>query len=440
MPKKLTTEEFISRAIAKHGEGRYCYDNVIYERGDLNVEIICPVHGAYYQRASIHLAGHGCPRCAIDSRNESNRKTTEDFIKKAKLIHGESYCYDSVKYNGCDSHVEIICPLHGPFLQTPTKHLQGSGCPMCNKTHKKTTEEFIIEAQKVHGNKYDYSLVDYVNDRTNVKIICPKHGIFEQLPTHHLRKSGCRKCYDEKNSRRRLFDQSLFIQRVKDTHGDTFDYSKSIYKGMRRKLEIICRKHGSFWQTPHMHLQGHGCPKCIGKFRTTEEFIKMAKEVHGDRYDYSKTEYKGFNEKVLIICPKHGDFQQNSYVHLTGSGCPYCKNSKGEDAIAHFLKKHGIKYIPQYRFTNNYSFCENKYIYVDFFLPNDSIIIEFNGLQHYGAVDFWGGEKVFQKQKNRDETVRMYCKDNNIRLLEIPYTKMGDINILIEDFLKVISH
>ena len=77
---------------------------------------------------------------------------------------------------------------------------------------------------------------------------------------------------------------------------------------------------------------------------------------------------------------------------------------------------------------------------MSFFLPNDSIIIEFNGLQHYGAVDFWGGEKVFQKQKNRDETVRMYCKDNNIRLLEIPYTKMGDINILIEHFLKVISH
>lgn len=432
---KLTTEDFVNRAIAKHGKGRYNYDNVEYIRGNLKVEIICPIHGPFRQRASMHLRGHGCPLCGTERTNASNRKNTEVFIKKAKLIHGEKYCYNSVKYNGCDTLVEIICPLHGPFLLTPTNHLRGRGCPSCSKTHKKTTEEFIQEARKVHGDKYDYSLVDYVNDRTDVEIICPKHGVFKQLPTHHLKKSGCRKCYDELNSRRRTLDQTYFLKKAKEIHGDTFDYSKSIYKRMSSKIEIICRKHGSFWQAPHQHLQGHGCPKCTGQDRTTEDFIKLAKVIHGDRYDYSKSIYRGAKEKVLITCPKHGDFYQDAYLHLTGCGCPDCKRSKGEEKIAAFLKEHNIEFIKQYRFLNKNLLCRNKYIYVDFYLPNNSSIIEFNGLQHYGAVKLWGGEKGFEKQKDRDETVKKNCHDNNIELIVIPYTKMDEIDKILTAFL-----
>lgn len=440
MPRKLTTKEFVKRAIAKHGKNRYIYDNVKYIRGVSKVEIICPVHGSFQQKASLHLEGSGCPQCGLIRTHELKRNTTAAFIRKAKLVHGDRYCYDTVKYYGCNTHVEIICPLHGPFFQTPTKHLQGSGCPICGGSHKKTSEVFIQEAQKVHGNKYDYSLVDYVNDRTKVKIACPKHGLFEQLPTHHLRKCGCRKCYDEYNSSKRLFDQTLFLQKAKDTHGDTYDYSKSIYKGMRFNLEIICRTHGSFWQTPHMHLQGHGCPKCIGKYRTTEEFVQLAKEVHGDRYDYSKTIYKGTNYKVLITCPKHGVFEQKAHVHLTGSGCPNCKRSKGEEKIAAFLKTHNIEFIQGYSFVNQYLLCSNKVIYVDFYLPNDSLIIEFNGIQHYRPVKFWRGEKGYEKQKVRDEAVKQYCQNNNIALLEIPYTKMDEIDKILTAFLLDNSH
>ena len=308
------------------------------------------------------------------------------------------------------------------------------------KTREEKLRSFIEKADEVHGGRYDYSKVDYYDSKTSVCIICPEHGEFMQTPAAHVRGNKCPKCANKERGRYKRLDTEKFIKRAEKIHKGKYDYSKVEYTSVMGNVTIVCPEHGEFTQKAMNHLLGQGCPKCMGRGLSNDEVVSRFRSVHGDRYDYSKTEYKGFNEKVLITCPKHGDFQQNSYVHLTGSGCPYCKNSKGEDAIAHFLKKHGIKYIPQYRFTNNYSFCENKYIYVDFFLPNDSIIIEFNGLQHYGAVDFWGGEKVFQKQKNRDETVRMYCKDNNIRLLEIPYTKMGDINILIEDFLKVISH
>lgn len=148
MPRKLTTEEFVKRAIAKHGKNRYIYDNVNYISGVSKVEIICPVHGSFYQKASSHLEGNGCPQCGIKRTHELRRNTTEAFIRKAKLVHGDKYCYDSVKYYGCDTHVEIICPLHGPFFQTPTKHLQGSGCPICGGSHKKLQRYLFKKLKK----------------------------------------------------------------------------------------------------------------------------------------------------------------------------------------------------------------------------------------------------------------------------------------------------
>ena len=154
---------------------------------------------------------------------------------------------------------------------------------------KKTTEEFIHEARKKHGNKYDYSKVNYANNATKICIICPKHGEFWQIPHSHLQGRGCPKCRNEATGERFRLSKEDFIKKAREKHGDKYDYSKVDYVGALKKVCIICPKHGEFWQEANNHLRGQGCPKCNGdKIRerqtlTKEEFIKKAREKHGDK-------------------------------------------------------------------------------------------------------------------------------------------------------------
>ena len=124
----------------------------------------------------------------------SKKITTEDFIENARKVHSDKYDYSLTNYISAKTKVKIICPVHGVFEQTPCGHLSGRGCKKCSGKNKLTTEEFIDQARKVHGDKYDYSLVNYVNCRTKVKIICPIHGVFEQTPQSHLKGNGCKYC------------------------------------------------------------------------------------------------------------------------------------------------------------------------------------------------------------------------------------------------------
>ena len=192
---------------------------------------------------------------------------------------------------------------------------------------KLTTEQFIEKAKKIHGNKYDYSKVNYINNNTDICIICPKHGEFRQKPKGHLEGKGCKECAKEILSENRKMDTEEFIKRAKKIHGDKFDYSKTDLKNRNEKGEIciICPIHGEFWQKPSSHLCGKGCKKCKGLEKTTEEFIEQAKKVHGDKFDYSKVKYIDTKHKIIIICPKHGEFLQNPRNHLDGQGCPFCR-------------------------------------------------------------------------------------------------------------------
>lgn len=167
---------------------------VKYKNTETKVTIICPVHGEFEQRPGMHLRGNGCIKCAVYFRSNNKKLTTEDFIKKAKEVHGDKYNYSKVDYRGNKIKVTIICSIHGEFEQPPSNHLQGQGCPNCGGTVKLTTNEFIEKARVVHGDLYDYSKVDYKTNRDKVTIICPIHGGFEQKPSGHLLGSGCPKC------------------------------------------------------------------------------------------------------------------------------------------------------------------------------------------------------------------------------------------------------
>ncbi len=197
---------------------------------------------------------------------------------------------------------------------------------------KKTTEDFINEANKVHKNKYCYDLVIYNGCDNNVKIICPEHGIFEQTPYNHLKGHGCPVCRYVKTAKNNpnLSNTEKFIEKANKAHNNFYDYSKTNYVNAKTKVCVICHEHGEFYVTPNNHLRGKGCPLC-GEIKkrennkyTKEEWIELANEKHNRKYDYSKVIYNGCREKVEIICPEHGAFWQDPVNHLRGNGCPKC--------------------------------------------------------------------------------------------------------------------
>lgn len=194
-------------------------------------------------------------------------KTTEQFIEDARKVHGNKYNYDKVKYENNKTKVIITCPEHGDFLQTPNKHLLGKGCPQCGRIKtinsiKYDKTSFIEKAKLIHGDKYNYSKVNYINGRIKVEIICPKHGSFWQTPNGHLQKKGCPLCAIEQKADKCRKTIDTFIKQSNIIHNNYYDYRKSVYINDGTKLEIICPKHGAFWQTPNQHLRGAGCPQC----------------------------------------------------------------------------------------------------------------------------------------------------------------------------------
>lgn len=263
------------------------------------------------------------------------KRTQEQFLEKAKAVHGETYDYSLVEYVGTDDKVKIICRGHGLFEQTPYNHCSGQGCKICgnkrNGLNSRTGQEkFLIKAKEVHGDTYEYSLVEYVKTGSKVKILCKEHGVFEQTPASHLRGAGCKVCGGARTGAHFKSNQDDFLTKTKAVHGGLYDYSLFEYKLSSLKSTIICRIHGEFRQTPNRHLMGDGCPKCGGERvgvicrKTQEQFLADAHKMHGDRYDYSETVYKDIKTKVKIGCRIHGEFWQNPSSHVRESGCPSC--------------------------------------------------------------------------------------------------------------------
>jgi Zn finger protein HypA/HybF involved in hydrogenase expression len=188
-----------------------------------------------------------------------NKLTIDEFIERSKLKHGDKYDYSKSFYINSKTKLLITCPKHGDFLQTPSDHyLSGCGCPKCDPTRSIGTSEFINRSKKIHGNKYDYSKVEYIRNNIKVDIICKKHGSFLQEPGAHLNKNGCPNCY----TNNKKITTKEFIEKSKKVHGDRYDYSLVEYTKKRNKVKITCKKHGVFEQKAYVHYQGHGCPIC----------------------------------------------------------------------------------------------------------------------------------------------------------------------------------
>lgn len=288
--------------------------------------------------------------------------STETFIKRGQARYGNKFDYSKVNYINCQTKVCIICPEHGEFWIRPDGHLKGYGCPKCGykeigKKLRLTNEQFIQKAKKVHGNKYDYSEVNYIDSFSPIKIKCPNHGYFLQTPSAHIHlQEGCPQC--SLNNRRKNVQE--FISQSTLVHQNKYTYDKVNYVNKNTKVIITCPIHGDFEQTPGNHLQGSGCPRC--------------KDSYGER-------------KVIKYLTSHNIL----FDYQTRIECPKSIRSSGSIKVDFSGQYQGQDYF-----------------------------IEYNGQQHYELTYFGKGGK-FERQQLRDQWLREYCKNNKIKLLEIHY-------------------
>lgn len=287
---------------------------------------------------------------------------------------------------------------------------------------KKSKEDFIISARKIHGNTYSYDKVVYINSKTSVLITCSVHGDFNQKPNSHLNGNSCPKC-----SKRYKKTTEEFIQECVNIHGDgKYDYSNVVYNNNKQKISIRCIKHNENIEVyARSHLNGVGCVKC-----KIDTFLPKFIKVHGSKYSYSISEYNGYRNTISIECPVHGIFEQNPFYHLDGCGCPKCGKyiSHGERAITNYLNTNGIVFLPEHRFSE----CKYKNtLPFDFFIPSYNICIEYDGQHHFQPVSHFGGDKTYKLQKIKDAIKTKFCEENNILLVRISYMDMENIEDIL---------
>jgi predicted RNA-binding protein YlxR (DUF448 family) len=405
----MTREYFINKANHIHNN-KYDYSelpDVVMSKDKINVK--CPTHGEFVIIANNHLNGRGCSVCKnkdIDTEIKKNK-----FIEKSQIIHGDKYDYSKVKYVNSKTKVCIICKIHGEFWQTPDSHLHGKNCLKCsienNKPNLSNTVEFINKAKLKHRDEYDYSKVEYVSDRVKVCIICKIHGEFWQTPNSHLGGCGCPKC----TGRYKTNDD--FINEVKNKFGDIYDFSKTKYIKSHKKITI--GYNNNFFEITPSKLLNSDKPITMERVYNLDDFIYRANLKHKNKYDYSKVIYERSNKKVCIVCNEHGEFWQTPNSHLSGNGCPNCKSSILENEVEVFLNKNNIIYVKQYRPI----FLKNKFSHksLDFYLPDYNIAIECQGVQHFKAINYWGGNVGLNNQIIRDVDKYKSCSINNIKLI-----------------------
>lgn len=519
---RLTTDILIKSLKNIYGD-KYSYDKVNYVNNRTKIILTCKKHGDFNILPSTALKGYKerCVSCIEEIKKENeillkkeknilkNRKEktckkenikepkkdkTEEFILKCKKVHcNEPYDYSVTEYINSNTKVKVNCLKHGIFYKNPISLLNGQRCPLCARTgHKYTNEEWIKLAKEKYP-QFDYSKVNYVNKETKVIIFCNDkdtdgniHGEFAVYPNAFLRgENKCMKC-DKEN--KRIEKQKDFINKSEILNNKKYDYSKVFYSDIHTKVCIICPEHGEFWQSPLNHVNGSKCPKCaindvkimneIKKREFHGSFIERAKKLHNNKYIYDKVVYNGNENKVIITCPEHGDFEQTPHSHLAGGGCPKCAKNKISEAVRLTQEEYinRVKYVHRYK---NYDF--SKVIYntyesevvvtcskhgdfkikagsllngngcplcrlskletsvrnvllendvkhisqkrfkewlggqsLDFYIENKTIAIECQGIQHFKNERWY--DKLYEIQE-RDERKKRLCKENGIHLI-----------------------
>lgn len=308
-----------------------------------------------------------CPICSKKKRT----KTTEIFKTQLELKNPTLELLSD--YENSSSKVKVKCKVCGSInFVIAANLLKQGGCLKCAGLIKRTNEEVIADFKKVHGDRYDYSKINYVDGKVPIEIICKKHGSFMQRPDIHLSGCGCKKCYIESKSD----TTESFIQKAKIIHGEEFDYSKVKYVDSHTPIEIICKKHGSFMQRPNNHLNcKSGCPTC--------------KESLGER-----TIRNYFNSKNIKV------ISQKTFKDL------YDKSIKNKLKYDFYVEKYNL--LIEFNGQQHYKFFE------------------------FWHKDIHN----FHKAKHLDWLKRKYAKDNNFNYLVISYKDFDKITDILDSKIK----
>lgn len=355
--------------------------------------------------------------------------TKEIIIELAKKVHGDKYDYSITEgVNTKADEIEYICPKHGKITQALHNHLQGKGCNKCaieNKGEKRCIkkEDFIKKASKNRNDldKYDFDKTDftYRDELGRIQLFCKEHGSFTIRPIHFINGvEGCKYC----NGRKK--DDEKVKEELSKIHPN-LDFSEANYSERDRlgRIKAICPKHGIKYIQYHNLINGEGCYECsmremgLRHRLSNEELIRRAEEEYGKgTYSYEKldTLHRTEDGKIIITCPKHGDFSVSPYNFIYGkSGCPICRNSKLETKLAIFLKKNNIKYEQQKKFE---WLKYKSYLYLDFYLPDYNIAIECQGKQHFEPIELFDYDE-FENIQRRDKQKKKLCEEKGINVL-----------------------
>jgi len=391
------------------------------------------------------------------------KKTTSDFIKEAKAIHGDKYDYSKSEYTGANNKITITCREHGDFQIRTVEHIlkskKASGCKKCGriqmglKQKLKRAKTLFTDFKKVHGDRYDYSESIYHGFNKKIPIRCKVHGVFEMTPASNLhQESNCKKCIGDdlkKHGAHNRTDTNTFIKRAIKKHGDAYDYSKTVFTGMHKPIIVICNKHNEeFIQSKAQnHLENEfNCPTCLqnrynehqkSRRVSIDEANERIKEIHGDFIEVIDFKnYVNVESKILFRCNRfdwHNDFY-SSFHSVTGrdrTGCPICKMSKGQREIILILNRKGISHDTEKYFNQ---LGKKRF---DIFINDLNLVIEYNGRQHYIPVEPFGGEKALERTQKSDKLKKQYCMDNHINYEVIRYDE--DIDTRMFEILEKYS-
>ena len=379
---------------------------------------------------------------------------TKNFIKPSLFLNNNNEkCKKCITYNKNEKKKKVCLDCN--------VLIKGSGqrCCSCSRNIignklRLTFGQFIQRANNTHESPYEYPNFDceYKNFKSILTIICKVHGPFRQTVATHLcgngnKGCGCPSCgkIAKSNNCKKMFVASEYIKIANSIWNYEYDYSLVVDKptsGNSNVINIICRKHGEFRIRSAKHIdpkRKQGCPQCSKEARfvpkySTEEYVAYVNKIHNEQYEYDKTVYLGSKHKIEIYCKRHeGYFWQSAASHKIGKGCPICNRpgkgrSKGERKTALILRKLNILFTEQKTYDN----CKlENLLYFDFYLPKHNALVEFDGRQHFMPVEKFGGEKVFVQIQMRDKIKNKYAKDNNIKLIRIPYYEFKNIEAIL---------
>ena len=472
---KLTQEQYIAKARAKWGDA-YDYSESVYLAGLKPITIRCIKHNHYFtvqagNHISTLLKSGGCPLCGQESLTEYRRKKHEEALRKAeqkkkvskpRLTHKErflkkaramypDYDFSRVEYKDRETHIVVVCPLHGEFKIRPRTLLIGEkgqkphGCWKRNNLIPPYEKELTLDTFKnrmheLYGDKYTFVWSDYKNKQSMIRFTCKEHGEQRRSVTGLLEGKGCAYCNGK-------FYPPDWIKNARAVHGEKYEYDES--RPPRKTSDYIrykCPVHG--WQETRYDchvLQGCGCALCAGvqnKLSAEDRkqiWIKKCRARFPGKFSYRDVVYVNNDTPVKIYCKEHHiTFETTPDTHLRGSGaCPQCTKSVGEVEIFKWLSEHAIPFETQKIIPNENMFCKRHYLVADFYLPGINLIIEMNGEQHYQYVEhFHTKDWTLEDQQIRDDTLRAYCKTHKISLLEIKYDKIDKIPQILAKAIK----